>query len=324
MRPRSSDPRFSVVIPVRDRAEAIGRAVTAVLAQTFADVEVVVVDDGSSDATVAAARAVADHRVRILRQDPAGPVAAVAAGLEAATGGWAAVLDADTVVAASWLARMGRLIDASGARFVTCGGDQVHLDGSRTEIVPRPISTDGAVRACLRTGAYATERELLLAAVLRDEDEPILDGVRPATVAGGDALHAVLDDDGTVAHTPERLVAWHEVAAEHAADGGADDLRLHWAFQSLDVLAGTPIPDAELLSRYATIGGVAAARLRRRADARLLFRIACRSRPEVRKHWARLAVAYLPPLSDRIWDPTDEPGSAATSERVTGAVAVTS
>ena len=65
-------PRFSVVIPVRDRADVVGRAVASVLAQTFAGLEVVVVDDGSTDDSVAAARAVADGRVRIVRQEAAG------------------------------------------------------------------------------------------------------------------------------------------------------------------------------------------------------------------------------------------------------------
>lgn len=291
-----------MVIPVRDRADAIGRTVTCVLAQTFADVEVVVVDDGSADDTVAAARAVADHRVRILRRPPEGPAPSTAAGLAAATGRWVAVLDPDTSVHAAWLARLGRLADATGAHFVTCGGEHLHTDGSRTEILPRPSSTDPLTRACLRSGAFVTERDLLVAAMDRPPSDPLHASARPASVAGGDALRRVIERGGGLAWTPERLVAWHD-RAPTAPTG--DELRLDWALQALDVLARAPIPDADLLARYATIGGVAAARLRRRRDARLLFRIACRARPEVRKHWARYAVSCLSPLSDRIWDPTD-------------------
>ena len=80
-------PRFSVVIPVRDRADVVGRAVASVLAQTFADVEVVVVDDGSTDDSVAAARAVSDGRVRIVAQDAAGPAAARRSGVDEPTAG---------------------------------------------------------------------------------------------------------------------------------------------------------------------------------------------------------------------------------------------
>jgi hypothetical protein len=84
---------------------------------------------------------------------------------------------------------------------------------------------------------------------------------------------------------------------------GGDELRLEWAFQALDVLARSPIPDATLLARYATIGGVAAARLRRRSESRMLFRVACMSQPEIREHWGRLIVSYLAPISDRVWNP---------------------
>ena len=124
----------------------------------------------------------------------------------------------------------------------------------------------------------------------------------PRDIAGV-ALHHVLEEGLDVVHTPERLVAWSDRPAAPTPQG--DELRLQWAFQALEAMARTPIPDGELLARYATIGGVAAARLRRGTDARLLFRIACQARPEVRKHWARLAVCHVPALTARIWDPTE-------------------
>lgn len=133
---------------------------------------------------------------------------------------------------------------------------------------------------------------------------------------GQAALDGARADDDQVMATPERLVAWNDPGPEPAPAG--DELRLRWAFQGLEALSRTPIPDGELLARYATIGGVAAARLRRRSDARMLFRIACQARPEVRKHWARLAVSHVPPLSSRIWDPTDLVGHEAVDAAVDG------
>ena len=276
----------------------IGRAVVGVLAQTFGDVELVVVDDGSTDDTVAAARAVADHRVRVVSQDTAGDLAACGAGLEAARGRWALLLDADTEVSAAWLARIGRLVDRTGAGFVSCGGEQHHPDGSVTEIVPAP---GGAASACLRPGAFATSTDRLLAAYQRAAREATEVDPDPGAI-GEIALGTARAEPVDVLHTPERLLVWTEPPPE--ASPGGDELRLRLAFQGLEALARTPIPDGELLARYATIGGVAASRLRRRRDARLLFRIACQARPDVRKHWARLAVSHVSPLSRRVWDPT--------------------
>ncbi|MFZ4669248.1 MAG: glycosyltransferase family 2 protein [Microthrixaceae bacterium] len=297
-------PRFSVVVPVRDRAESVGRVVTGVLTQTFSDTEIVVVDDGSSDATVAAARAAGDERVRVIQHDGTGVALATAAGLDVARGRWAAVLDADTEVSAVWLARMGRLVDSTGARFATCGGEQRHVDGSTTEISPRAGSSDPLAGACLRSGAFVTETRLLRTAAARFREVPPHADANPTAVIGGEALRSVLDADDVVARTPERLVRWSDQLVAPPIDG--DELRLDWAFQALDVLARSPIPDADLLARYATIGGVAAARLRRRSESRMLFRVACLSQPEVRKHWGRLVVSYLAPISDRVWNPLDD------------------
>lgn len=315
-------PRFSVVLPVRDRAGTVGRAVAALLTQTFGELEVVVVDDGSSDDTASAAAAAGDDRVRVLRRDGLGPADACRAGLDAARGRWAVLLDADTEVAPGWLARLGRLADATGATFLSCGGEHLHRDGSRTEVVPTGV-------ACLRPGAFAAPTELLAAAAGRaDRDDaggpaptPADPGTPPAADGvisgiGRRALVSVMADDGPtpgVVHTPERLVVWHEPPAAPAPAG--DELRLHWACQVLDALGRTPIPDEALLARTATVGGVAAARLGRHDRARQLFGIAARTQPSVGRHWARWAASCLPPVSRRTWGrdvPGPGPGPADT------------
>lgn len=297
-------PRFSVVLPVRDRAETVGRVVTGVLSQTFASTEVVVVDRGSTDETVAAAKAAGDDRVRVLQLEHTNTPEAIAEGLAAARGGWSAVVDVDTELSPVWLARLGRLVDSTGARFATCGGEQQHLDGSTTRISPRAGSSDPLAGACLRSGAFVTETPLLRQASEHLLDSGVRNEINPTVVIGGEALHCVIDDDAVVARTPERLVRWTEPLPQEPTAG--DELRVAWAYQAIEVMSRSPIPDASMLARYATIGGVAAARLRRRRDSRLLFRVACLSQPEERRHWGRLLVSYLAPVSDRVWNPADD------------------
>jgi glycosyltransferase involved in cell wall biosynthesis len=87
-------PRVSVVVPAYQAASTIGAAVSTILTQTYTDFEVVVVDDGSTDATGEIARA---HRepVRVVRQDNAGVAVARNRGIAEARGELVAFCDAD-------------------------------------------------------------------------------------------------------------------------------------------------------------------------------------------------------------------------------------
>lgn len=91
-------PSVSVVIPCYNRAKLISRAVTSIFAQDFDDLEIVLVDDGSSDDTRAVASAIAqqDGRVRyILHDRNKGEAAARNTGIRAARGEFIAFLDSD-------------------------------------------------------------------------------------------------------------------------------------------------------------------------------------------------------------------------------------
>lgn len=88
-------PACSVVIPLHDRRREIGRAVDSVLAQTFRDFELIVVDDGSKDGGAAEAERRGDRRLRVVAQAQAGAAAARNRGLREAACAWTAFLDSD-------------------------------------------------------------------------------------------------------------------------------------------------------------------------------------------------------------------------------------
>jgi glycosyltransferase involved in cell wall biosynthesis len=87
----------SVVIPVHDGARHLAEAIESALAQEGPAVEVVVVDDGSTDASASMARSYAPD-VRLLEREHAGPAAARNAGIAAARGTHIAFLDADDLM----------------------------------------------------------------------------------------------------------------------------------------------------------------------------------------------------------------------------------
>jgi len=99
--------RVSVILPTCNRAHLVGEAIESVLAQTRPADEILVVDDGSIDATPERLAAFGD-RVVAIRRENAGAAAARNAGLRAATGDWVTFLDDDDVWAPERLAVLER------------------------------------------------------------------------------------------------------------------------------------------------------------------------------------------------------------------------
>jgi glycosyltransferase involved in cell wall biosynthesis len=85
----------SVVLPAYNRAPVLPRAIASVLSQSYAHLEIIVVDDGSTDDTEAAVRAIGDPRVRYLRRENGGAGAARNTGIAAARGAFIAFQDSD-------------------------------------------------------------------------------------------------------------------------------------------------------------------------------------------------------------------------------------
>jgi glycosyltransferase involved in cell wall biosynthesis/cation transport regulator ChaB len=88
-------PQISIVIPAYNQAHYLGRALHSALAQTHRALEVIVVDDGSTDDTALVAQAFADSRVRYVYQENRGLSAARNAGLREASGVFISFLDSD-------------------------------------------------------------------------------------------------------------------------------------------------------------------------------------------------------------------------------------
>jgi glycosyltransferase involved in cell wall biosynthesis len=144
-------PAVSVVIPVHNRARFIADAVGSVLRQTYDDLEVIVVDDGSTDGTVQVVEALADRRIRIVAHDGnRGIPAARNTGLEAARGRFIAWLDSDDIARPNRLAVQVAFLEAhpEAAMVGSCAGT-IAADGSRLRTVRVPPMRPADVQAWL-------------------------------------------------------------------------------------------------------------------------------------------------------------------------------
>jgi GT2 family glycosyltransferase len=122
--PITSGPAVSVVLPAYNRATTIRTAIDSVLAQSFTDLELIVVDDHSTDGTVTAVRTVTDPRLRLIESPAnAGAAAARNRGIAVARAPWVAFQDSDDEWLTGKLALQMARLTAPGADFVAayCG-----------------------------------------------------------------------------------------------------------------------------------------------------------------------------------------------------------
>lgn len=113
------NPKVSVVIPTYNRADKVGKAIESAMAQTFPDLEVIVVDDGSSDDTGRVLGKLYGNRIRYIAQGNQGASVARNKGIEQARGEWIAFLDSDDLWERDKLDWQLRTLEQFGSQ---CGG----------------------------------------------------------------------------------------------------------------------------------------------------------------------------------------------------------
>jgi GT2 family glycosyltransferase len=124
----------SVIMPCLNGERHIQAAIDSVLAQTFIDFELVVVDNGSTDRTPEILRAINDPRLKVLTLSDRGVSFARNLGLQSARGNLIAFIDSDDTWSTEFLARMfSALVANPHAVLAYCGWQNVGLPGPRGE-----------------------------------------------------------------------------------------------------------------------------------------------------------------------------------------------
>lgn len=123
-----NQPLVSIVIPTFNREGIASRAIDSALAQTYPQVEVIVVDDGSTDGTLRMLGKY-DGRISVISQENSGPSAARNAGAQAAKGELIAFLDSDDTWLSDKIDRQARLLQAGSADVPCCICNAWLMDG---------------------------------------------------------------------------------------------------------------------------------------------------------------------------------------------------
>lgn len=152
-RGRPDHGELSVVVPMHNVAPYLERCLTSLVNQTYANLDIIVVDDGSTDSSAAAAGRYAayDPRIRLIKLPHGGNGRARNAGIAAARGEFLTFADADDVVPGNAYEVMMASLAASGSDF--CVGSYGRIRGSRKI----PVRLAGSIHARMRTGVTVSD-----------------------------------------------------------------------------------------------------------------------------------------------------------------------
>jgi glycosyltransferase involved in cell wall biosynthesis len=172
-------PTVSVIMPAYRAERYLHTAVESVLRQSFSDLELIIVDDGSPDRTAEIARGYAtrDPRVRVIEQANAGPGPARNAAFRVAAGRLFAFLDSDDEWDETFLAEQVALLDARPDIDVVVGNAR-NRGGARDGQPTRPVRGEG--RPIALAEILADETSLFIMAVFRREAVDAVGGFDPA------------------------------------------------------------------------------------------------------------------------------------------------
>ncbi len=242
-------PPVSVVMPLYNKEGKVRRAISSVTNQEFANFELIVVDDGSTDSGPQIVSAYRDPRVQLVAQANAGVSAARNRGIELARAGLIAFLDADD----EWHPKFLATILDLASRFAECSVFATSYCIANTQA--------GTRRAVLR-GLPPNFREGILQSyfeVASQSDPPVCSS---AIAVRGAAIHAIGGFPVGVA-TGEDLLTWAKLAVEYKIAYSIAPLATFWEPEGMQSRPGRvpAVPDrvgeelAQLLGRRGLAAG---------------------------------------------------------------------
>ena len=126
-------PKISVVLPVYNSEKYLAEAIKSILAQDFTDFELIIIDDGSTDASLNAAKSFSDKRIKIFKEDKIGITKALNLGIQRSSGEYIARMDADDVSASDRFSEQVSFMDSHPEVGLT--GAWYYYIGAKGEII---------------------------------------------------------------------------------------------------------------------------------------------------------------------------------------------
>lgn len=121
--------KYSIIIPLFNKEKGVLQSLNSVLAQSFSDYEIIIIDDGSTDDSIELVKSVNDDRIVIYSQENSGPSAARNTGIRISRGEWLLFLDADDELLPDALNTFNELIKRYPDYMAFCCNHMIETNG---------------------------------------------------------------------------------------------------------------------------------------------------------------------------------------------------
>jgi glycosyltransferase involved in cell wall biosynthesis len=139
-----SSEKVSIIVPVYNTTEYLPRCIDSILAQTYENLEILLINDGSYDNSgeICDSYAAKDNRIRAVHQENAGVSAARNAGLNAAQGEWLGFVDSDDMILPDMFEKLYTAAIHNNKKISACGFTKHHLNGWKEHRVSPSLPND--------------------------------------------------------------------------------------------------------------------------------------------------------------------------------------
>lgn len=188
----ANNPKVSIIVPVYNQEALLGRCVDSLIHQTLTDIEIILVDDGSTDASpeICDKYAREDSRIKVIHKDNGGSASARQAALDILSGEYCVVCDSDDWVETDMYERMYNVAKSTLCEVVICGFFYDYPDGTTKTYSPKSegvLNGDVLKDILLEKISSSTCNKIIQTCFLRGNDIHYVEGIN----LGEDLLFSV-------------------------------------------------------------------------------------------------------------------------------------
>lgn len=286
-------PAISIITPTYNRAAFLGRMIESVLAQSFKDWELIILDDGSSDNSHEVVKSFNDERIRYFYSEHEGAGAKRNEGIKKASSDFVTFLDSDDEAMPQWLEEVHKKIRKDYS-LISCGYERGLGNRSKQIVYPQNIGKEN-FKVNFKSGTLSFNKEVLIG----------IDGFDPSLESGLNTdlilrtSKFVFDNKLSYTHIDKPLVRVYEHSENRIRNN--TQAVLSGTLRLFNKHSGWFEENPHVYKDYLLVAAISMAKEGKYEESKKMLSKAWRIRPLDIKVLLRLIIIYIPIMRKLIW-----------------------